>query len=300
LTINDSHCHFFSIRFFAALARQRSISTTAADICRELSWEPPGTPEALADRWVAELDAKGVARSAIIASVPGDEESVGVAAARHPSRLVAWCMVDPSSDESVHRVRRAVTELGVRAICLLPAMHHVPLGDDRTMRVIDAALGEHAGVAVFVHCGVLTVGVRARLNLPSRLDLQLGDPLGVSRLAMAFPSTPFVIPHFGAGRLREALMAADVCKNVYLDTSSSNSWIKYTPGLTFRDVFAAALAVAGPERLLFGTDSSFFPRGWNRPVYEQQQATASELGVSVVDQALIFGGNFERLFPRTA
>jgi len=295
--INDSHCHFFSAGFFTTLTRQRQLPDTAEDVCRELGWDPPGTPEALADRWVAELDAHGVTRAAIIASVPGDEESVGIAAARHPSRLVPFSMVDPSGDTPVDRVRRAVAELGVRAICLFPAMHHVPLGDERTMRVIESAVGEHSGVAVFVHCGVLTVGVRKRLNLASRFDLQLGDPLAVARLAMAFPTVPFVIPHFGAGRLREALMAADACPNIHFDTSSSNGWIRYTPGLTLRDVFAAALAVVGPRRLLFGTDSSFFPRGWQRAVYDQQKAIFSELGVSDEDQSLVFGGNFDRLFP---
>ena len=56
-------------------------------------------------------------------------------------------------------------------------------------------------------------------------------------------------------------MAADACPNIYLDTSSSNGWTRYTPGLTLLDVFKTALAAVGPSRLVFGTDSSFFPRG---------------------------------------
>ena len=39
---------------------------------------------------------------------------------------------------------------------------------------------------------------------------------------------PIIIPHFGAGLFREALMVADLCPNVLLDTSSSNGWIKYS------------------------------------------------------------------------
>jgi predicted TIM-barrel fold metal-dependent hydrolase len=150
-----------------------------------------------------------------------------------------------------------------------------------------------------VHCGVLSVGVRKRLGLPSRFDLRLGDPLNVARLALAFPQLPFIIPHFGAGLLRETLMAADACANVHLDTSSSNSWIRYTPGLTLEAVFRAALAVTAPSRLLFGTDSSFFPRGWQRAVYEEQHAIMERLGVTEADASLVFGGNFDRLFPRS-
>jgi predicted TIM-barrel fold metal-dependent hydrolase len=144
---------------------------------------------------------------------------------------------------------------------------------------------------------VLSVGVRRKLGLPSRFDLRLGDPLAVARLATAFPAVPFVIPHFGAGLFREALMAADACPNIHLDTSSSNNWTRYTPGLTLLDVFKTALSVVGPSRLMFGTDSSFFPRGWQRDVFEKQQAIVASIGLPAADQDLIFSGNFYRLFP---
>jgi predicted TIM-barrel fold metal-dependent hydrolase len=108
---------------------------------------------------------------------------------------------------------------------------------------------------------------------------------------------PVIVPHFGAGMLREALMLADLCANVRLDTSSSNSWLKYHPGLTLTDVFRQALAVLGPDRLLFGSDSSWFPRGWVRAVHDQQTAALAELGAAADVRAKIFGGNFDRLFP---
>jgi predicted TIM-barrel fold metal-dependent hydrolase len=304
--INDVHCHFFSPQFFAALARQRGVARveskeptpaqSPADVCRELQWDDPRTPDALADRWIAELDAHRVARAALIASVPGDEQSVAAAVARHPSRIVGFFMVDPSAADAPERVRRGIIDFGLRGVCLFPAMHHVGLGDERVTRVVEIAAAQ-PGTAVFVHCGVLSVGVRAKLGLPSRFDLRLGNPLDVSRLALAFPSVPFIIPHFGAGLLREALMAADVCGNIHLDTSSSNSWIRYTPGLTLEAVLKATLSVVGASRVLFGTDSSFFPRGWQRGVYETQTKIMTAAGVSAADSALIFRGNFDRIFP---
>jgi predicted TIM-barrel fold metal-dependent hydrolase len=296
--INDAHCHFFSPPFFTALARQcgRTPAQSPADVCRELQWDDPATPDALADRWIAELDAHGVRRAALIASVPGDEDSVAAAVARHASRIVGFFMVDPSAADAPDRVRRGITDLGLRGVCLFPAMHHVGLGDERVTRLVEIAAAQ-AGVAVFVHCGVLSVGVRAKLGLPSRFDLRLGNPLDVSRLALAFPSVPFIVPHFGAGMLREALMAADACGNIHLDTSSSNSWVRYTPGLTLEAVFKTTVSVVGASRLLFGTDSSFFPRGWQRGVFDTQKTIVTEAGVSATDPALIFGGNFDRLFP---
>jgi predicted TIM-barrel fold metal-dependent hydrolase len=150
---------------------------------------------------------------------------------------------------------------------------------------------------VFVHCGVLTVGVRKKLGLPSPFDLRLGDPLALAAVASRFPTVPVIVPHFGAGMWREALMAVDQCATIHLDTSSSNGWMKYYPGLTLDDVFRRALAVAGPDRLLFGTDSSFFPRGWQQPIYDAQERALRAIGVSDEDRQKILAGNFDRLFP---
>jgi uncharacterized protein len=294
--LNDAHCHFFSTAFFSTLSRQRGRGDSVQHLCGELQWDDPGAPEALAGRWVRELDAHGVARAALIASVPGDEASVAAAIASHPTRFVGFFMLDPSASDAADRARRAIGELGLRGLCLFPAMHHMPLSDSRVQGVVEIAAG-HPGTAVFVHCGVLSVGVRRKLGLPSKFDLRLGDPLGVARLALAYPNVPFIIPHFGAGMFREALMAADTCTNIHLDTSSSNSWIRYTPGMSLDGVFKTAVSVVGAERLLFGTDSSFFPRGWQRGLYEGQKDALIAIGVSAADQERIFGGNFDRLFP---
>jgi uncharacterized protein len=293
----DAHVHFFSTRFFAALARQRPGSAAApADLVRELQWDDPGGDEALADRWVQELDRHGVQRAALIASAPGDEASVAAAVARHPARVVGFFMLDASAPDASERTHRALKTLGMRGICLFPAMHNLRIDDDRNVGIAEMAAA-HPGTAVFVHCGVLSVGVRRKLGLPSRFDIRKGDPLALMRLAQAAPGVPFIVPHFGAGLLRETLMLADSCPNVHLDTSSSNRWIRYTPGLTLEEVFRTALGVTGASRLLFGTDSSFFPRGWQKPIYEEQKAIVDRLGVSDADAGLIFGGNFDRMFP---
>jgi predicted TIM-barrel fold metal-dependent hydrolase len=144
---------------------------------------------------------------------------------------------------------------------------------------------------------VLSVGARKKLELPSRFEARFGHPLDVQALAANWPDVPFIIPHFGAGFLHEALMAADMCPNIHLDTSSSNRWIKYFPGLTLETVFRHAVQVLGPERLLFGTDSSFFPRGWQRPIFDTQVEALDRLNLNARDVDLILGGNFDRLFP---
>lgn len=298
--IHDAHCHFFSRKFFETLVRPLSrfqnqdASRAASD---ELGWERPGTPEELADRWVGELDRQGVGRVALIASIPGDEDSVALAVRRHPNRFVGFFMVDPTRDGAVDRTRAALGEQGLSCVCLFPAMQRYRLDDERARRVIEAA-AQHDGAAVFVHCGALSVGVRQRLGLPSPFDMRCGNPLDIQGPARDHPQTPFLIPHFGAGFLREALMVADLCPNVHLDTSSSNGWVRYWPGLTLAGVFQCAMEVLGPDRLIFGTDSSFFPRGWNRAVFETQRDVLQGIGISEEDRAKIFAGNFDRVFGK--
>lgn len=289
--MNDAHCHFFSSRFLELLA---PAGGGADAIAARLQWDPPGSPRALADRWKAELDRAGVARAALMASIPGDEPSVAEAVAVHPSRFVGFFMHNPVAPGAAETRDRAFGERRLRSVCLFPAMHGYRLDDPGVEGVFASAAAHKA--AVFVHCGVLTVGVRSKLGLPSRFDLRLGDPLAVAKVALGFPDVPVIIPHFGAGFFREALMAAGQCPTIHLDTSSSNSWIKFHSGLTLDAVFAQALAVAGPERLLFGTDSSFFPRGWQAGIYDTQRQIVERLGIVAGDRDLIFGGNFDRLF----
>jgi len=293
MTITDAHCHFFSSRFLELLAPDAG---GADAIAGRLGWDAPGTPAELADRWVAELDRHGVARAALIASIPGDGASVAEAVARHPSRFAGFFMHNPAAPGADAVLARALTEWRLRTVCLFPAMHGYRLDDD----VVDGVFRSAAthGAAVFAHCGVLTVGVRKKLGLPSRFDLRLGDPLALARTALAYPGVPVIVPHFGAGYFREALMAADQCPTIHFDTSSSNGWIKFHPGLTLESVFKQALAVVGASRLLFGTDSSFFPRGWQKPIHEEQARILTALAVAESDRAAILGGNFARLFPQ--
>ena len=90
-------------------------------------------------------------------------------------------------------------------------------------------------------------------------------------------------------------MLADQCPNVRLDTSSTNRWMRYD-GLDLRTVFGRSIDVLGAGRLLFGSDSSFFPRGWNGEILKQQAAALHSLGVNAAEAQQILSGNLEQLF----
>jgi uncharacterized protein len=293
IAVSDAHVHFFSSGFFATLARQKG-APIAEELTRLGLEAPEDDPAKLAARWVQELDQNGVQSAALIASVPGDEDSVLAAIQSFPKRFHGFFMLDPTQPGAVDRTVKAVDE-GMQGICLFPAMQGYSVQDDRVTAILEAISGR-PGITMFVHCGVLSVGIRGKFGLPSRFDMRYSNPIDVHAVALRFPKTSFIIPHFGAGYFREALMVADLCPNIYFDTSSSNSWVKYqAPMMDVRDAFRRAIDLLGAHRLLFGTDSSYFPRGWRRPLFEAQANLLFDLGVGTDDAALILGANLRRI-----
>ncbi len=295
LAVSDAHVHFFSHRFFAALAGQKNAAVESLGPL--LGWQLPSeNSDQLAAAWVEELDRKGVSRAALIASVPGDHGSVIAAVRAFPQRFYGYVMVDPVAPSCVADVERALGSSHIHGLCFFPAMHRYSIQDDRVTALLDL-LANNPRTIAFVHCGVLSVGIRKKLGLPSPFDMRFSNPIDVHAVALRYPQIRFVIPHFGAGYLREALMLCDLCPNVYLDTSSSNSWVRYEeahPDL--RAVFRRALDVAGPQRLFFGTDSSYFPRGWNQEIFEAQTKALYEIGITEETARLIFHDNLLHLF----
>lgn len=299
LAVVDAHAHFFSHHLFEVLGSQLPQAPSKENLYRvlgaKLSFDfPPEDPALLGARWVEELDRHGIARSVLIASVPGDEESVAAAHRAYPGRIIPYFMLNPKAPDAVERTKRALDGLECRGICLFPAMHHFYVWEKELQPLFE--LAAERGAVVFVHCGLLKLGIRDKLGLRSPFDMRYASPLELSGVARSFDMVPFVIPHFGAGFFRELLLVASECGNVYTDTSSSNAWMEGLPEpLTLPRVFERALAVLGPERLLYGSDSSFFPRGYVKDHLTRQLDVVKDLGVSAEDASGIFGGNLSRI-----
>ncbi len=290
----DAHAHFFSHRFFMQFVEALRQTLPPADpyggLAQRLQWElPPPDPVVLGKRWIQEMDTNGVERMVLIASTPSDEESILAAAQAFPDRIIGYFMLDPTKSDAAERTRRALAA-GLRGVCLFPAMHHFHVWEERCYPVYEAA--QAARAVVFTHFGILKMAIRDRLGLPSRYDMRYSNPLDLHRVAKEFPRAVFVMPHFGCGFLREALIVGDQCPNVCVDTSSSNAWINAMPmPLNLVDVFRAALRVFGAERILFGTDSTAFPGGWRRDVFAAQVELMQTLNLSRQQAGLVLGGN---------
>ena len=295
----DFHAHFFARPFFEALAAQSPLEGSPeeklAGVCAKTGIELPSEDlGAHTARWLAELDRHGVARMAAFASLPEEAPAVAEAAREAEGRLVPFSLVNPLLEDAPAKVERLISELGFRGVLMFPAMHHYAI-DGPEARAVFEVLARHSAPA-FVHCGLLVVKLRDLLGLPRVQDIQFANPLSLIPAANAHPAVPFVIPHFGAGLFREALLAGAQCENVYVDTSSTNSWRRTQPGAPdLAQVFERALEVFGAERVLFGTDSNVFPAGWRAERLAEQREAMGALDVSEEDQAAIFGGNAARL-----
>jgi predicted TIM-barrel fold metal-dependent hydrolase len=291
--IFDAHTHFLGPSFLARLASQLGGDADAAEVARRLEWETFADGESLAHRWLAEMDCHGVDRIISIHTLPGDVEEAarGLAAAR--GRLAGYAMINPLAPGAPEQLSRAVT-LGFAGVALFPAMFRFSLASDTTYAIYQIAHDHRLNV--FVHCGVLKVGFRTKLGLATPFDGTFANPLHLQRAAAEFPEARFIIPHLGSGFFRELLMLADQSPNVFTDTSGMNGWAKYLDGSpTPAAVLKQAVNVMGAHRILFGTDSTFFPRGWRRDVFDQQLAIFREAGLSDEQVAMILGENLERL-----
>ena len=132
------------------------------------------------------------------------KSSVAEAIAHAPDRLVGYFMVNPLADDAPARVERGLGTLGLKGVCLFPAMHRYHLEDTRSLAVI-ARVASYRGAVLFVHCGALTVGVRKRLGLRSRFDVRFGNPLDLHHIASDTPQCR----SWSAFRRRPAARSAD-------------------------------------------------------------------------------------------
>jgi hypothetical protein len=242
------------------------------------------------------MDAHEVERMVCFASLPPEAPAVAAAARRSAGRLLPYTLVNPTVDAAPGFTTKAFEELGFRGLLTFPAMHHF-LADDACCHPIYELARAH-DAPIIVHCGILSVKLRDLLGLPRPYDMAFANPLSLVPAANRFPDVRFVVPHFGGGFLRETLMLGAQCENVFVDTSSSNTWRATQPGgLELATVFRSTLDVFGTQRVLFGSDSSTFPRGYRHDVRDEQLAALAAAGVGETDVEAIMGGNLAALLP---
>lgn len=291
----DFHAHLFSRTLFEALGQASPLRGTPSErierVTRSLGVAlPSADDEEHLARWLDEMERHGVSHMVSFASAHEELAVVERLAPRTQGRISFFAWADPRPSGAAAELARLLEQGSVRGALFFPALHRYRL-DGAEAAALFEVLDAHGAPAV-VHCGLLRIPLRERFGLPRQIDLGCANPLDLIAPAERFGRMSFVIPHFGAGFLRETLMAGAQCGNVLVDTSSSHSWIATQPArLSLADVFERALSVFGPERILFGTDSSTFPRGWRRDLLLAQREALGACGVREEDRARILGLN---------
>jgi len=301
LSIIDSHMHLVTagmraarLRHFATLHprlveayRRRWQASLASRRETDREADPPDV-EVVARRWEAALDAARIDRGVFFASSESFDDLLTFVAL-NPTRFVGYTSFDPTQAASAGLLRQQVEVHGVRGVKLYPMAHGYHVDDQRCEAVYEVC--EAKRLPVVIHFGI---------SINATHDLRYGNPLDLAGPALAFPSVSWIIPHFGAGFFREALLVAAQYQNVHIDSSSSNNWTPLDPQRpTLADLFRQTIDAIGAERLIFGTDSSFFPRGYRTNILEEQLGicNALELAPGAIDA--VFGGTIRRLLDKT-
>jgi len=291
----DFHAHLFSRTLFETLAGASPLRGTNAEklerVTRSLGLAlPSADDEEHLARWLDEMERHGVSHMVSFASAPEEHAVLERLVARTHGRVTFFAHADPRRADARVELARLLEQGTVKGALFFPALHGYHVHGPEAAPLLEV-LDAHGAPAV-VHCGLLKIPLRERFGLPRAVDLNRANPLDLVVAAERFPHVTFVIPHFGAGFLRETLLAGAQCENVFVDTSSSHAWLATDPACSsLTDVFERALAVFGAERILFGTDSSVFPRGWRRDLLLNQREALGALGLSEENRARIFGMN---------
>ena len=237
--------------------------------------------------WADELDKYGITS---IGMMIGEEvwDEFNETRKRFPGRFLGYANINPAEEHAVDLVKRAGKD-GFQGIKLYPSAMEFPVFDERVYPVYEEA--KKQDLLVILHFGI-TIGDQA--------NLRFGNPLDIQRPAQDFPELNFMIAHFGAGFFREVLMLMYQTHNVVMDTSGSNMWMKYQDvDLNITRVFDRALTAGASCRVVFGTDSSFFPRGFRYNILEEQYNAVKSLlpkfNYTQEDVDLIFRDNILRL-----
>ena len=298
LPVRDAHAHLFTRRFFetmAGLAPPGRLGgpDTVAKLGEEMGLEIPAKRGDAAARWERELQERGVEAAVLMGSIPGETDEVAEAVEALSGHCIGYAMVDPTKPAAAESIAR-MREGSLCGAAFFPAMHGYRISDEAIRSALDAV--RDSGLVAFVHFGLLRLGLRDKLGAGCPFDLNNANPIDLHTVALRYPEVTFQIPHFGCGFFREVLLLGAQVSNVVLDTSSSNSWVKtQVPRITLEEVFDRALDVYGPKRILFGTDSSVFPRGWRRDIFEEQVGILKKLGMTAGEAADVLGGNLTRV-----
>ncbi len=302
LRIIDSHAHFpvneplmkpmVSEEKFAELKEMggRKKSSRAQKQWRKAWGFAPAVNDDLSDeeligKWLEEMDEYGIEKMVWVTG--GGNDRLSGIVKQVPDRFIGYAHHNLFAPDAAERLEKAVTRQGLKGYKILAPVLDKPITDKSAYPVWEVC--ETHNIPVLIHFGILGAGGGIAYN-------ENINPRILESVARDFPEVNFIIPHFGCGHPRELLFLGWVCENIYVDTSGSNQWMRWMPyPVTVESSFEKFYQTFGPERIIFGTDSSYFPRGFAVEYLKEQNKAVRFMNIPDREAQLIFGGNIARL-----
>jgi predicted TIM-barrel fold metal-dependent hydrolase len=298
LNVIDFHVHFpventvglYAVRekhpLLQAYERERS-ERMGSEWCTpaaECAAVTPDEIDAAAARWAQEAQRYGLRRVNFLTGQNND--LLARIVSHYPERFTGFAH-HPLEPGACAELKRAVNELGLRGYKLLGPLTEYPFEHPEVRKVWEFCAERR--LPVLIHFGFLGRG--GGVVQHPRMS-----PLSLFEVARDFPEIPFIVPHFGAGYWQDLLALCWSLPNIHIDTSGSNQWMRWMPyPLTLEDLFRKAYETVGPERIVFGSDSCLFPRGFAERYLQDQLRACYTLNFKPEDVKAIFGGNAARL-----
>ena len=195
---------------------------------------------------------------------------------RFPGRVLAFAGVNPLLGKAAVREAEHCLARGARGLGEI-ATYGEGLGPEvREALGPLAELCREAGVPLVLHTNE-PVGH----EYPGKSRMELSQ---IYQLVKSHPDTTWILAHWGGGLFVYHLLkreAGEVLRNAYYDSAAG-------PFLYRPDVYRSLVDIAGPDRLVFGSDYPLL----GLPRYRADAETA---GLSSAETGAVFGGNLARI-----
>lgn len=240
---------------------------------------------AVADRWYSEAEKHSLEKVFFLTG--GGNEILSEVVARHPDKFCGFAHHDITEKDSAYKLEKAIKEQGLCGYKILAPIIEKPLASkefEDTFEVCD-----QYRLPVNIHFGILggAGGVSGGVNI---------SPMAIAEVVKRFPHANFIIPHFGCGYTNDLLRIAWGAPNVYVDTSGNNLWTKWTmERYSLEQLFSVFADTVGVQRIIFGTDSEWFPRGFAKKYLDQQCYAMNNIGLSEQSIQAILSDNAQAL-----
>jgi hypothetical protein len=273
----DIHTHLFP----EAIRNNRN-AWFAGEPAFKLLYDSPKSRMSGAEELIQVMDEQGIDRSVVfgfpwisLETARRNNDYIIKSVNRHSDRLIGFCCMDPGQPGAENEVLRCLDQ-GLKGVGEL-AFYQAGI-DETALAALKPIMDicRNRDVPVMIHTNEPIGHI-----YPGKAPMTLEQ---IYRMVRRFPDNDLILAHWGGGILFYALLKKEVretLKRVWFDTAAS-------PFLYNAAMYREAVAIIGPDKILFGSDYPLLKPA--RYVAEMENAGIDH---TVIEQ--IMGGNSRKL-----